>query len=97
MIIVGWGDKEKVLGETYQIDCPNCKNEVVMDVIETSKRISLYFVPVAKWKKQYFMLCPVCLWGVPLKNKEEEQDILLQALEGKTELLMEIIDRIIEA
>jgi transcription elongation factor Elf1 len=94
MILVGWGGKQKKLGETFLIACPNCNNDTVWQVIETSKRITLYFVPVAKWAKEYFLVCPVCSAGLQLRDRDEAEDLLLQVLEGKQDLLEEIAARL---
>jgi len=94
MIIVGWGDKLKILGEAYLSPCANCNNEVVWQVVETSKKMSLYFVPLAKWNKQYFLMCPVCNDAIQLKDKKEAQDLLLEVVEGKTGLLEHILHRL---
>jgi len=94
VIIVGWGDKLKILGEAYLIPCSNCNNKVVWQVVETSKKVSLYFVPLAKWKKQYFLMCPVCNDAIKLKDKKEAQDLLLEVLEGKTDVLENILHRL---
>ncbi len=83
MLIFGWGGNCKIMGEVGFIDCPNCNNTASWQVVETSKRASLYFIPVAKWKRQYFCVCPVCNCGTKLDNREQAQDLLLKALENR--------------
>ena len=82
MLIVGWGGNCKVMGEVGLVDCPNCNNTASWQVVETSKQACLYFVRVAKWKRQYFCVCPVCSCGTELQNREQAQDVLLRALES---------------
>jgi hypothetical protein len=93
MILFGWGGNCRVLGEIGEADCPNCNNTASWLVVETSKKFTLYFVPVAKWSKQYFCLCSVCNRGVELKSLEQAQDLLLRALEGreKARIVKELI------
>jgi len=83
MLIFGWGGNCKIMGEVGLVDCPNCNNTASWQVVETSKRASLYFIPVAKWQRQYFCVCPVCSCGTELGNREQAQDLLLKALENR--------------
>lgn len=83
MIIFGWGGNCKVLGEVGLVECPNCHNTSPWKIVETSKRVTLYFVPVAKWQRRYFCICPVCDCGTELANREQAQDILLEALQQR--------------
>ena len=86
MIIFGWGRRHKVLGEGFFVHCPNCGNATQRMIVETSKRISLYFVPVAKWSKRYWMACSVCSGGIELPSKQFAQQVLAAALQDATEI-----------
>ncbi|NQU23405.1 MAG: zinc ribbon domain-containing protein [Candidatus Nealsonbacteria bacterium] len=86
MIVFGWGGGHKVLGEGFFVHCPNCGNATQWTVVETSKRISLYFVPVAKWSKRYWMTCSVCSGGVELPSRQFAQQVLAAALQDPTEI-----------
>jgi len=86
MIIFGWGGRHKVLGEGFFAGCHNCGNATQWLVVETSKHISLYFVTVAKWSRQYWMVCPVCSCGLQLPSRELAQQILAAALQDATEI-----------
>ena len=94
MIIFGWGGRHKVLGEGFFIGCPNCGNATQWPVVETSKHVSLYFVPIAKWNKQYWMVCPVCSCGVELPSRELAQRVLAAALQDATEIPEHIRQRL---
>jgi len=83
MFIFGWGGNCRIMGEVGFVDCPNCNNTASWQVVETSKRASLYFVPVAKWQRQYYCICPVCSCGAELAGREQAQDVLLDALEHR--------------
>ena len=47
VLIFGAGPgKPEDLGEVAPTICPNCHNEVFLHLIRSTKRVSLYFVPV---------------------------------------------------
>jgi len=70
MIVFGWGDGAKQLGEGFYQVCDNCNNTNRFIVAEVSKKASVYFVPVAKWGRRYFYVCPVCNSGFRVPSKE---------------------------
>jgi len=80
MIIVGWGKGVKPLGEGFFHRCANCDNARRFVIVESSRKVSLYFVPVAKWNRRYFYVCPVCSQGVEIPSRELAQKILVAAL-----------------
>jgi len=79
-IVFGWGKGAKQLGEGFVHACGNCRNVRRFAVVETSRKVSLYFVPVAKWSREYFYVCPVCSSGFKIPNRELAQRILAGAL-----------------
>jgi len=81
------------MGELGLNDCPNCNNAAIWRVVETSRKFTLYFVPVAKWARKYYCICPVCDCGVTLKGLEQAQDLLLESLQlrEKTRIIEELI------
>lgn len=84
MLIVGWGSDVRVLGELLDHEvCENCNNTCPWQIIETSKKASVYFIRVAKWEKRYFCACPVCHRGRELPNREAAQDLLYQAMKER--------------
>jgi hypothetical protein len=78
MIVFGWGSEAKVLGSVGCAQCPNCANEATWQVLESSRRASLYFVPVAKWNRRYFVACPICHYGAELKDREHAESVLAE-------------------
>ena len=78
MLIFGFGTTQKQLGEVGSITCENCGNERPWVIVESSKKATLYFVPVAKWSKTYALICPVCTYGVVLESREQAQDLLFE-------------------
>jgi len=94
MLIVGWGDKSSVLGQGFVQDCQNCNNSSRWPIVEMAHRIRLYFVPVAKWGRKYYYLCPVCKHGFELPSRELAQLILAAALENPTTPTEEVAEEI---
>jgi len=83
MIVFGWGQDSRIMGEVGLVECNNCHNTVPWLVVETKKKATVYFVPFAKWQHRYLCICPVCKSGVELAGKEQAQDLLLKALEER--------------
>ena len=54
MIVFGWGSGAKQLGTGFVTTCDNCNNTNPFVVVESSKKITVYWIPVAKWSKHYF-------------------------------------------
>lgn len=82
ILIAGYGRRAKALGEGPTIDCPNCGNTVPTIVFETSKRATLMFIPVATWKKEYWLVCPVCERGAALRSRQHAQRVVAERLSG---------------
>lgn len=86
MIIFGWGKNSKEIGKGLIQECPNCKNVRQWIIVETSKKVSLYFVPVAKWNKEFFCICPVCNNGIKLDSLDDAHKIMGAAIEQEAAL-----------
>jgi hypothetical protein len=85
MIVFGWGSRAKQLGTGFITTCENCHNTNPFTVVETAKKITVYWIPVAKWSKQYFYVCPVCSHGFLVPTKELAQRILSSAFRDPTD------------
>ncbi len=79
VFLAGWGKGSKLLGLGPELTCENCHNTKQYQIFETSKKVTLYFVPVAKWDKQYWIVCPVCSRGGELNSKEQAMSIIEEA------------------
>jgi len=60
MFIVGWGKNAKAVAYLGIGKCPNCRNYTHMYLYEVKKKISLMFVPVAKFDTHHFIVCSTC-------------------------------------
>ena len=80
MIVFGWGQGSKVLGEGFIQTCRQCRNTNRVLVVEESSNVNLYFVTVAKFAYQYFYVCPICSCGAQVTDRELCQRILAAAL-----------------
>jgi hypothetical protein len=80
MILFGWGKGTKVLGDGFFHTCRNCGNTSRFHVVEQSRKVTLYFIPVAKFAYEYFYVCPICSCGAQVTDREVCQRILAAAL-----------------
>ena len=85
MIVFGWGTGAKELGNGSLSTCENCNNTNPFVVVESSKKITVYWIPVAKWSKQYFYICPVCSRGFQIPSKKLAHRILSAAFRNSVE------------
>lgn len=94
MIIFGWGQGSKVLGEGFIQTCRQCGNTNRFLVVEESSNVNLYFVTVARFAYRYFYVCPTCYCGAPVPDRDMCQRILANALRnpaGADDELMQLI------
>lgn len=82
MFVAGYGRRAKALGHGPTLDCPNCHNRVETVIVETSRRVSLMFVPVAKWDSEFWLACPICERAGRLDGRAHAQLILAESLSG---------------
>lgn len=67
------GTKSEVVGEGYELDCPRCHNVRRWPIARSQKQASVFFVPVARWGREYWMYCPICSNSVELSEPEANQ------------------------
>jgi hypothetical protein len=79
MIVFGWGSGVKQLGTGFVTTCQNCNNTSRFIVVESSKKITVYWMPVAKWSKQYYYICTICSYGFIVPTRELAQRIVASA------------------
>lgn len=59
-ILFGWGKKGKEVGYIGIDKCPNCKNYAHLKLYEYANNVNVYFVPIAKFNKKIYLVCPIC-------------------------------------
>jgi hypothetical protein len=68
VLIFGWGNGQaEDRGEVVPIRCPNCQNDVFLHEVRSTKRISLYFVPVMPYGADEYLVCPICGRGLQVR------------------------------
>jgi len=93
-VLFGWGGSNKVLGVGYTLECPNCHNSRTWHVVQSNRKVSVFFVSVVKWDKKYWMVCPVCSAGLELESQQQAQEVLATALQQNQALRSELIRRL---
>lgn len=84
MIIAGWGKDAKDLAFAGIQKCGKCRNYAPIRLYEVSSRVTLYFIPVAKFNKKYYLVCPVCQAGAEV-DQNEKDEILRNSNLGPTQ------------
>jgi hypothetical protein len=67
------------MGEVAPISCPNCNNAIFLHRVRTKKQVSLYFVPVAPYGTDEYLLCPICSQGLPVPKDKRTMVGRMQA------------------
>jgi len=83
VLIAGWGDKGRIIGRAEEFECKNCNNINPFNVVEQSRRVTAFFIPIIKWDYRYYLLCPICSRGAQLKNKQAAIKIIGGALRSE--------------
>ena len=65
VLIFWWGaGKAQDLGEVAPTTCPICHNEVFLHQVKSDKSFSLYFIPLASYGSDEYLVCPICHNGL---------------------------------
>ena len=95
-ILVGWGGSAKLLAYAGMWKCDNCKNFGHFQLYEIAKKANVFFVPVAKWGKKYYLVCSTCEASLELTNVEKDEvlqeSLALPTPETATAIWDEICD-----
>lgn len=73
MLIAGWGKEAMALGFVGIVKCTHCRNYSPMSVYEIARRIRLYFVPVGKLQRRWYVVCPICSAGSEIDEAARDQ------------------------
>lgn len=77
-IIAGYGKRGEVL-ESFVAVCPFCGRKTTLKIYQTSNNIRLYFVPMGRFNKHYYLVCHLCDKAYELS--QWERDELLEGVE----------------
>jgi hypothetical protein len=68
VVIFGWGAGNSMdFGEVAPTTCPNCYNEVFLHHVRSDKTFSLYFIPIASYGSNEYLICPICHTALKLE------------------------------
>lgn len=71
MVIFERGHKTlKKFGPVRKISCSNCKNESNWHLQKLTSWITLFFMPIIPYRRDYFLVCPVCRNCLELEKEE---------------------------
>ena len=77
VLIFGWGrGPVDDRGDVAPVRCPNCHNDVFLHKVQSTKRVSLFFVPVMPYGTDEYLVCPICGHGLQIRLEHQ------QAVEG---------------
>lgn len=60
LLFFGYGTKQKDLGPGQVRTCLRCHNTTQWTRMREFKQLSLFFIPVARWKRRQFEVCGIC-------------------------------------
>lgn len=73
MIVFGWGKDAKKIAYLGIVKCSRCRNYSHHFIYEVAKKINVYFIPVAKYDKKYFVACNVCNGGLEIEEAQKQE------------------------
>ena len=59
-VLFGFGTKQQHLGPGETRTCPRCHNITTWERIREFHQFTLFFIPVARWKRRYLETCSIC-------------------------------------
>ena len=59
-LFFGFGTKQQDLGPGDVRTCPNCGNTSQWMRVRQFRQLSVFFVPVARWRREYLEICGIC-------------------------------------
>jgi hypothetical protein len=58
--VFGLGTKQQDLGPGETRTCPRCHNNTQQSRVREFRQFSVFFVPVARWKRRVLEVCSIC-------------------------------------
>lgn len=95
-LLAGWGGTLKTLCNAGIEKCPKCKNWSVFEVVEASKKITVFLIPVAKYSRQIYLMCPTCEWGAELTDSAARELVSTSHGRPTTETTKRIWSELVE-
>lgn len=62
--LFGLGTKQQQLGPGETRTCPRCHNTTQWTRMREFRQFTVFFVPVARWKRRRFEACGICAAAV---------------------------------
>ena len=59
-LLFGFGTKQRHLGPGDSRTCPRCHHTTRWARMRQYRQFTLFFVPVARWKRQELEVCGIC-------------------------------------
>ncbi|WP_336922328.1 zinc-ribbon domain-containing protein [Aquipuribacter sp. SD81] len=59
-VLFGVGDSRDELGPGATRTCPRCHNTTTWTRVRTSRRLTVFFVPVLRWRRRELEVCGIC-------------------------------------
>ncbi|HWB33924.1 MAG TPA: zinc-ribbon domain-containing protein [Candidatus Paceibacterota bacterium] len=70
-IIFGWGRQTTWnVGPVFKRVCDHCHNEEYWTLLRRTTWFTLFFIPVIPYKSVWWLLCPICKYGLELKPEQ---------------------------
>lgn len=70
-----WGTRgyQKVLGQHGAITtCQHCHNDMQKEILEMGRKFTIFWIPLFKMGRKYFLACPICHYGHELTKEQME-------------------------
>ena len=73
-LIVSVADRDKVLAEGIERGCLKCLRTTPHVLVEERRQLSIFFLPVWRWNRRWYLVCGGC--GRPEPVPLEEVEVL---------------------
>ena len=71
-LIVGVADREKVLAQGIERGCLECLRTTPHVLVEERRQLSIFFLPVWRWNRRFYLVCGGCGHPEPVPPEEVE-------------------------
>lgn len=58
--LFGLGTRQTLLGPGETRTCPRCHNTTQWSRMQEARQLTVFFIPVARWKRRRFEACGIC-------------------------------------